>query len=300
MSHGQQPITLHTLLANYPTTAALKTGQLQSDFVHFDFADVKASNAGFKPLVREAKFDLGELAIVTYLQAKAYGKPYVLLPAVVMGRGQHQALVYNPQRGELVPENLHGRRIGVRSYTVTTGAWVRGILADDYGVNPDRIRWITFEDPHVAEYKDPEFVQRAPAGKQMLQMLLDGEIDAAIFGGEIPDSRLKTVIPNADEAAASWAQRNGGVPINHMMVVRESISRERPDVVKEVYRLLLQSKKAAPAKGDPNNTRFGIEPNRRSLETIIDYAVRQKLILRPVSVESLFDDSMLGLRSETK
>jgi 4,5-dihydroxyphthalate decarboxylase len=289
MSDAQQPITLHTLLANYPTTAALKTGQLQSDFVHFDFADVKASNTAFKPLVREAKFDLAELAIVTYLQAKAYGKPYVLIPAVVMGRGQHQALLYNSERGKLTPADLHGCRIGVRSYTVTTGAWVRGILADDYGVDLNSLKWVSFEDPHVAEYKDPDFVERAPAGKQMLQMLLDGEIDAAIFGGEIPDSRLKTVIPNADAAASAWSRRNGGVPINHMMVIRESISRERPDVVKEVYRLLLESKKAAPANIDLNNTRFGIEANRRSLEIIIDYAVRQKLIPCPVSVDSLFD-----------
>jgi 4,5-dihydroxyphthalate decarboxylase len=184
---------------------------------------------------------------------------------------------------------LHGRRIGVRSYTVTTGAWVRGILADDYGVDLERINWVTFEDPHIAEYKDPDFVLRAPAGKQMLQMLLHGEIDAAIFGGEIPDSQLKTVIPNADAAAAAWAQRNGGAPINHMMVIRQSISRERPDVVKEVSRLLLESKNAAPANIDPNNTRFGVEANRRSLELIIDYSTRQGLIPHALSVDELFD-----------
>jgi 4,5-dihydroxyphthalate decarboxylase len=115
--------------------------------VQFDFADIKASNTAFKPLVREAKFDLAELAIVTHLQAKAYGKPYVLIPAVVMDRGQHQALLYNSERGELTPEKLHGRRIGVRSYTVTTGVWVRGILADDYGVDLNRIVWVTFESP---------------------------------------------------------------------------------------------------------------------------------------------------------
>jgi 4,5-dihydroxyphthalate decarboxylase len=122
--------------------------------------------------------------------------------------------------------------------------------------------------------------------------LVDGEIDAAIFGGEIPDSRLKTVIPNAD--AAAWAQRNGGPPINHMMVIRESISRERPDVVKEVYRLLLESKKAAPTNIDPDNTRFGVEENRRSLELIIDYAFRQKLIHHRSSVDGLFDGSKSG------
>ncbi|MGB6996478.1 MAG: hypothetical protein WBD96_02805, partial [Pseudolabrys sp.] len=68
---------LYTLLGDYPNTMALKKGETTSSLVDFDFADVKVSNTAFKPLVREAAFDLGELAIVTYLQAKAYGKPYV-------------------------------------------------------------------------------------------------------------------------------------------------------------------------------------------------------------------------------
>jgi 4,5-dihydroxyphthalate decarboxylase len=288
MTESPQTIRLHTLLGNYPTTAALRNGTLKSDFVQFDFADVRVSNTAFKPLVREAKFDLGELAIVTYLQAKWYRKPYVLIPAVVMGRGQHQALLYNSEHGKLSASDLTGRRIGVRSYTQTTGAWVRGILEEEHGVDVNRIRWVTFEEPHVAEYKDPEIVERAAAGKQMLQMLLDGEIDAAIFGGEIPDERLKTVIPEAETAAKAWADRNGGTPINHMMVVRESISRERPDVVQEIYRLLLRSRDAAPASVDLGDTRFGIEQNRRTLEIIIGYAVRQGLIPNALSVEELF------------
>src|ERR1700688_3298176 len=99
-------MTLHTLLATYPSTAALKRGDVSSPLVQFDFADVKVSNTAFKPLVREQKFDLGELAIVTYLQARAYGKPYVLLPAVVVGRGQHHTIVYNAERGILAPGDL--------------------------------------------------------------------------------------------------------------------------------------------------------------------------------------------------
>lgn len=295
MSDRSQPVRLHTLLANYPTTSALRSGALKSDLVHFDFADVKISNTAFKPLVRAAKFDLAELAIVTYLQAKACGKPYVLLPAVVMGRGQHAALLYNGERGRLSAQDLPGRRVGVRAYTQTTGAWVRGILADDYGVDIDRVRWVSFEDPHVAEYKDPEAVERAPAEKQMLPMLLGGEIDAAIFAGEIPDPRLKTVIADAGSAAEAWARRNGGTPINNMVVVRESISRERPDVVREVYRLLRESKNQAPSGVDAADTRFGVEENRRTLEIIIDYSYRQGLIQHKLSVDDLFDEATRAL-----
>jgi 4,5-dihydroxyphthalate decarboxylase len=284
---------LYTLLGDYPNTAALKTGAVTSGLVDFAFADVKVSNTAFKPLVREAKFDLGELAIVTYLQAKTYGKPYVLIPATVLGRGQHHTIAYNPERGRLSASNLTGKRVGVRAYTQTTGAWVRGFLADDYKVDPAKIHWVTFEDPHLAEYKDPGFVTRAPEGKSMVQMLLDGELDAAIVGDKLPDPRLAPLIEDADTAARKWAERHGGIPINHMMVIRSAITKSRPDVVKEIYRVLRESRRAVPPPADGSLLdpwRFGVEPNRRSLEIIVDYSFRQKLIPRPFSVDELFAD----------
>jgi 4,5-dihydroxyphthalate decarboxylase len=284
---------LYTLLGDYPNTKALKTGEVKSDLIDFSFADVKVSNTAFKPLVREARFDLGELAIVTYLQAKTYGKPYVLIPATVLGRGQHHTIAYNPERGRLTASDLMGKRVGVRAYTQTTGAWVRGFLADDYKIDPSKIHWVTFEDPHLAEYKDPGFVTRAPEGKALVQMLLDGELDAAIVGDKLPDPRLLLLVDDADGAARRWAEAHGGIPINHMMVVRTEIARSRPDVVKEIYRVLRESRRAVPPPAD--NTlfdpwRFGVEPNRRSLEAIIDYSFRQKLIPRIFSVDEIFDE----------
>ncbi len=289
---------LHTLLGSYPNAMALKNGDVTSDIVAFDFADVKVSTTAFKPLVRDAAFDVGELAIVTFLQAKAYGKPYVLIPATVLGRGQHHTIAYNPQRGPLKANDLTGKRVGVRAYTQTTGAWVRGFLADDYGVDIARVHWVTFEDPHLAEYKDPEFVSRAAEGKNLTEMLLDGELDAAIVGDKMPDPRLAPLIPDADSVAQKWAQAHGGVPINHMMVVRDSISKSRPDVVKEIFRMLRDSRRAVPLP--PDNSvldpwRFGVEANRRSLEIIIDYSFRQKLIPRKFSVDELFDDCTRAL-----
>jgi 4,5-dihydroxyphthalate decarboxylase len=281
---------LFTLLGNYPNTLALKKGDVKSALVDFDFADVKVSNTAFKPLVREAKFDVAELAIVTFLQAKTYGKPYVLIPATVLGRGQHHTIAYNPERGELKPSDLAGKRVGVRAYTQTTGAWVRGFLADDYGVDTAKVRWVTFEDPHLAEYKDPDFVTRAGEGKTLVQMLLDGELDAAIVGDAMPDPRLKPLIPDADAVARKWAQTHGGVPINHMMVVREAITNSRPDIVQEIYRMLQESRRAAPppAGGLLDPWRFGVEENCRSLEIVIDYSLRQKLVPRKFSVDELF------------
>jgi 4,5-dihydroxyphthalate decarboxylase len=293
MSAMPEKLKLYTLLGDYPNTAALKAGEVASDLIDFEFADVKVSNTAFKPLVREARFDLGELAIVTYLQAKAYGKPYVLIPATVLGRGQHHTIAYNPERGRLSASDLTGKRVGVRAYTQTTGAWVRGFLADDYKVDPAKIHWITFEDPHLAEYKDPAFVTRAPEGKSMVQMLIDGELDAAIVGDKLPDPRLAPLIEDADSAARKWAETHGGIPINHMMVIRGAIAKSRPDVVKEIYRVLRESRRAVPPPADGglfDPWRFGVERNRRSLEIIIDYSFRQKLIPRMFSVDELFDD----------
>jgi 4,5-dihydroxyphthalate decarboxylase len=291
-------LKLFTLMGNYPNAMALKEGKLPSSIVDFDFADVKVSNTAFKPLVREAKFDLAEVAIVTFLQARTYGKPYALIPATVVGRGQLHTIAYNPERGELKPSDLNGKTLGVRAYTQTTGAWVRGILAEDYGVDLGSLKWITFEEGHVAEYDDPPNVQRAPEGKQLVQMLLDGELDAAIVGDKFPDPRLKPLIPDAETANRKWSESHGGVPINHMLVIREELAKTRPDVVREVYRLFREAKEAAFAQGgtpalDP--WRFGIEPNRRSLEIVIDFAVKQGLIPRRIAVDDLFSDTMRAL-----
>jgi len=293
MTSTVEKTRLYTLLGDYPNTSALKKGEVTSNLVDFAFADVKVSNTAFKPLVREAKFDVGELAIVTYLQAKAYGKPYALIPATVLGRGQHHTIAYNPQRGLLSASDLTGKRVGVRAYTQTTGAWVRGFLSDDYGVDPTKVRWITFEDPHLAEFNDPDFVARVPEGKTLVQMLLDGELDAAIVGDKIPDPRLAPLIPDADAVARKWAKIHGGIPINHMMVIRDSISKSRPDLVREIYRMLREGRRTVPPPADGSvfdPWRFGVEANRASLKVIIDYSFGQKLIPKLFSVDELFDD----------
>jgi 4,5-dihydroxyphthalate decarboxylase len=280
------------VLGNYPHTLALKRGDIASATVAFDFVDLKPTHLAFKPMVREQKFDVSEIAIVTFLQAKAYDKPLVLLPAVMLGRFQHHCMLYNSARGELTPEGLVGRRVGVRAYSQTTGAWLRGILANDYGIDIERVRWVTFEDAHVAEYKDPPFVQRADAKQDMTAMLLAGELDAAIYGAEFPaDARLKSVIPDPDAAAQGWYRKHRVTPVNHLVAVKAELTRSRPQVVSEVYRLLRAAKQAAPAPHGIDPAPFGIEANRPALELIIDYCVQQRMIPRRLTVDELFADT---------
>jgi 4,5-dihydroxyphthalate decarboxylase len=169
---------LRTLLGDHPCTSALKVGSIESDLVQFDFVEYSPTNKGFKPMVREQAFDVSEMAVVTHLMAKSAGKPMVLLPDVVLAPFQHAYALYNSRHGTLTPADLNGKRVGIRSFTTTTGAWLRGILANDYGVDLTSIDWVTFEEAHVAEFSDT--TKRARAGKQIVQMLIDGELDAVL------------------------------------------------------------------------------------------------------------------------
>jgi 4,5-dihydroxyphthalate decarboxylase len=273
---------LRTLLGDHPGTSALKKGAIKSDLVEFDFVDYSPTNKGFKPMVREQAFDVSEMAIVTYLMAKSVGKPMVLLPDVVVARFQHAYALYNAKQGRLAPADLNGKRVGIRSFTTTTGAWLRGILANDYGVDLDSIDWVTFEDAHVAEFRDT--TQRAPAGKQIVQMLVDGELDA-VLGEKVEHPDLKPLFADAAAEEKSWFAKHKVLPINHMVVVSESLSAKHPDVVREVHRLLAESARASAA-----SPRFSADDMRHSLELITRYTAQQGLIPRAYAVDELFDD----------
>ena len=272
---------LRTLLGDHPCTAALKNGSIRSDSITLDFADYSPTHKGFKPMVRERAFDVSEMAIVTYLMAKSFGKPMVLLPTVVMARFQHAYALYNARSGTLTPAGLNNKRVGIRSFTTTTGAWLRGILANDYGVDLDSIHWVTFEDAHVAEFRDTTV--RAPRGKQIVQMLLDGELDV-VLGEKSEHPDLKPLFADAGTEEKSWFAKHQVMPINHMVVVSEALSTDYPDVVREVFSMLQQSAACAPSP------RFSAEEMRRSLEMIIRYTAQQGLIPREFAVDELFDD----------
>ena len=283
--------TLRIAIGDYPHTLPLKRGEIASPSLKLDFVDIKPMHKAFKSMVREHAFDVSEMALVTFLQAKIYNKGLSLLPAPMLARFQHGTILFNAARGKLVPAELPGRRIGVRSYSQTTGAWLRGILQNDYRVDLGRVQWVTFEDGHVAEYRDPAGVTRARPDQDMTKMLIEGEIDAAIYGADLPkDPRLQSVIPDPDVAGRAWYGKYGLVPVNHMVVVTDSLVRAHPKAVAELYRLLEAGKKAAglPAAGEIDTTPFGKQANRRCLELLISYALQQGLISRRLDVGELW------------
>jgi len=271
---------LKTLMGDHAVTMRFKT---RTD--KFDFVEVKGSATPlFKRVVRNFEFDLAEMAIMTFVIAKAFGTPYRLLPFVVMARYQHPLLVYNSEKHpSLTPKDLVGKKVGVRAYSVTTGAWIRYILAEDYGVDVTKIKWVTFEDAHVAQFRDPPFVERAAPGKDINAMLLAGELDAAIVAAAPTDPKLKPVIANPDAAGKAWGEKHRAIQLNHLVVVKNTVSQAAAD---EAYALLVESKKAA---GNPPLLPHGLEANRRNLEVAIDCAHKQNLIPRRFRVEELLE-----------
>jgi len=289
-------VSLKTNLADYPVTMAMKDGRVTSERVKLDFCGPKVANKAFKAMVRENAYDAGELAIITCLQARAWGKPFVLLPIPISGRFQHHCIGFNRELGELKPKDIEGRKVGVRTYSQTTGLWVRGILQHEYGVNLDKVNWLTIEDAHVTEFHDPSNCERLPAGSKLADMMMSGELAAAILGGDMPkDPRVQSLIPDAAVAAQQWYQREHVIPINHMFVVREDLSKERPDVVRDIYRMLVESRKFAPESA--TRPPAGLEPNRKGLELAIRWSFEQKIIPRMLSVDELFDATTAALGS---
>lgn len=284
------PVVLSINISEYPTTRALLNGDLKSDLIKFDFAGLKASHMGFKDMLRRNKYDVSEMAGATYLQAHEFGKPFTLLPIVVLGRLQHHCIGYNTDIHPMLrPEDLVGKTVGVRSYTQTTGLWARGILQNEYGVDPDSVNWLCFDQPHLEEYIDPPSVSFAQPGQDLVQMFLNGEVDAAILGMNMPkDSRVRPLIPNPHEEALEWYKREKFVPANHYIMIPNALIEQRPDVVRELWRLLVESRMQALQEGDIDFWPVGIEANRKGIEATIKYTTQQHMLTRPVEVDDLF------------
>jgi 4,5-dihydroxyphthalate decarboxylase len=294
--NARSRLTLTTALGSHAWRQGL-AAQAGAKAFALRFVDVSPIHRAFAPMAREQRFDLSEMAIVTALQALAYGKPLVLLPVTIAARFQQRCLITRKSASPPTVADLAGRRIGVRAYTQTTGVWIRGILQNDYGVAPNAVRWVTQEGAHLAEYQDPAWVERAPPGRSLTDLLRSGEIDAAILGNDLPDDPdLVPVIADAGAVARAWYGRYGVVPINHMLMVRKDVAAAHPEAVRRLWRAIHRAKPAA-AEG-PDMTAIGIAANRPALTMVLRYCEQQKLLPRGLDVDDIFADTIAVLGAE--
>ena len=295
---------------------ALKDGTVKPKTFEFDFVEVDPLIAAFRRMVRGLEFDICEMAITTYICAKAHGKRMTAIPVFLVRAFHHGAILVNAKAGIRSPKDLEGKRVGVnRGYTVTTGVWARSILQDEYGVDLSKITWVLSGDEHVAEYKPPKNVVPIEPGKKMQDMLASGELAAAI-GVEIEHPDVKPLIPNALDAGLAALKRNGHYPINHTVVIRDDLIAAKPGLAADAFQAFAESKRIYMEKlkagtigkptsvddvhkkvmaiaGDP--LPYGIAPNRRVIEELIGHALTQGIITKHVAVEDLFARETLDL-----
>jgi 4,5-dihydroxyphthalate decarboxylase len=282
-------VTLRTALGRYPGTAALHDGSVSSPLVRLEFQDVKPPNRAFAPMVRELRYDLSEMAIATALQALAYRKPLVLLPITVAARFQEAALLCRRDGDISRPEDLRGRRVGVRSYSQTTAMWLRASLLHGHGVESASVRWITFEGAHVAEYRDPPWVERALDGSDMLAMLHEGALDAAVFGNDLPaDDTLRPVFSDPAAAGEAFFAKNGFVPVNHMVVLKRELAEARPDLIPELLRLFAEAKRRAPLQGGRDVLPIGRAALGPAVEAALRDCAEQGLLPHPLTIDEVW------------
>ena len=307
---------LKTVTRTQGNNQALKDGTVKAKTFEFDFLEVDPIIAAFRRMVRGNEFDICEMAITTYICARAHGKPMTAVPVFLVRAFHHGAILVNTEAGIAKPKDLEGKRVGVnRGYTVTTGVWARGVLQNEHGVDLSKVTWVLSGDEHVAEYKPPSNVVPIEKGKDMSAMLIAGELVAAI-GVDVEHADVKPLIPNALDAGLAALRRDGHYPINHAVVIKDELIAKYPDLAADVFNAFSESKRLyverlkagkieKPTAVDKihqkvmeitgNPLPYGIAPNRRVLDELVGHAVKQGIIGKPVAIDELFAPSTRGL-----
>ncbi|WP_328631102.1 hypothetical protein [Streptomyces sp. NBC_00356] len=294
MSETQARTPLSVVLGNHPHTRPLKDGTVPVDGVDCQYPEFAPLPPAFARMVRELAYDICEMPMATYLQARDAGVPVTLLPVVLVGSTHHRSLTRLPEGEALGPKELVGRRVGVRSYGQTTGLWVRGWLREEYGVESSDVTWVTTEDVHVAQYRNPANVERSDSGR-VADLLRAGDVSAAVLGPKAIGGQGAGLVPlvkDAEDAGQAWIERHGTVPANHLLVVRDDILRDREDEVTAVYRALKDAIASTAGERDDSPAGRAVTAGwsdslAACLEIAGQYALEQGLIGEPVDVAAI-------------
>jgi 4,5-dihydroxyphthalate decarboxylase len=274
--------------------AAAAEGAARAAGAPLERLDVKPVHKASRAFVNAGSVDLCEFAIVTLLQAAAYDKPVALIPVTTLGRYQHQTLV---TLSDLTVKDIEGRSVGVRSWSQTTGVWVRGFLAEQYGVDLRKLSWAVYEEGNVDEYQDPAWVKRAPADRRLQADFLEGRLDYGIMGNELPcDDRIRTAVKDAANVAGAWSVRKGFVPVNHVIGVGLEAAREHSAALCAIYDAMAGSLAASRTSGPVDFTPVGFAALRGPVSQAAAYALEQDVLPRPVDFDDLVAQTCEALR----
>jgi 4,5-dihydroxyphthalate decarboxylase len=303
-------------VGTYGLTQAIKNGDARSQKFDLKPVEISPITQGMRRMVRALEFDICEMAFTTYLCAKAVGKPFTAIPVFVTRNFHHWAVWHNVKAGINTPKDLEGRTVAVnRGYTVTTGLWARAVLQHEHGVDLSKVRWSCTDDEHVAEFTLPPNADYALKGQDIGKLLASGEVAAAVGDVKVTSPDVKQLIPDPRKAGFASYKKTGIYPMNHGIVIKDSVIAAHPWLPEALWSLfkgsklvwakrleagvdLTQEDKQAGALavglgGDPFP--YGVAANRTGLEALTRYCVEQHVTPRKFSVDELFVPSTLKL-----
>jgi 4,5-dihydroxyphthalate decarboxylase len=327
LADQSKTLTLTTALRTHPHTAALKNGEVPTPGVSLSYIEVEPQILAFRRMVRDVAYDVCELAPTTYIIAKAYCAPFTAIPIFFERRFHHAGLLVRADAGIAGPKDLEGKKVGVRAYSVTTGVWTRGILVNEFGLDSSKVTWVVDDEEHVTQLKLPPNVEHVPEGKSLASMMAAGEIQAGFvanagIGREGPPkagwkakereetSSYRELFANADELGAELFRRKGIYPMHSTLVIKDEILKANPWLAKTLFEAFVTSKnryvdRLRKGEAESNTDRrylkqmkvvgddplpYGLEVNRRSIETLALYALQQGLIPKKIGLDELFVD----------
>jgi 4,5-dihydroxyphthalate decarboxylase len=257
-------LTLTAAVRAHGGALPLFSGEIALHGLRLDHIKVEPQIAAYRRMVRELAFDICELAPTTYLCARAFNKQFTAVPVFLTRDFHHRSVVCNVASGIRAPQDLVGKKFGVRAYTVTTGVWTRGMLESEYGVDPARVTWYTDDEEHVTEWIAPPNVVRLPPGESLAAMIAAGQLDAALSGAagigrsgppaanweaaatqavSTPTAApLTPLFPNVRALEMEWYRRTQIFPIHGIIVIKNAVLAAHPWVAPELLRAFQASK----------------------------------------------------------
>ena len=301
------PLHLTIATFNHGQWDALKDGRVTPDGIELEHIQVASP---YRPMVRELAYDIAEVALTTFACAKSFDIPITGIPIFSNRDVTMSPIVYNVRSGIKSPADLEGKRVGLRSFTVTNNTQCRALLQYEFGIDTKKVQWVVTEDAHVAQYKEPSHVSYAPEGRKLEDMLVAGEIDAGIQLSIEPEGDIQPLLTEdeANEAGLRYFRRTGVYPIGHVMTIKDDVLAAHPEVALAMFRAFAASKDVYLGEvdsRDPQTGRdkqvirnrelvggdpfpMGLAKNRQAMEAMLQMYIDQQVIPGPMDIDSLF------------